>query len=210
MMEIKLPHGSEIKVTFDPGGYIEISAERIQEILKMREDLKAHTKCGANCCSTIARLKTEVASLTERLLETGQSKTYLDQQVTELHSKLALAQRADADLREMIQDLYKQRAARDAEIAELKERVKEPWAEINVSFEDMRRILTDALKVTIGRRLAPEWKPIDSAPMYGMFIVSGGKQGTIVISLRYGATREDFQRLADGSTHWQPLPEPPK
>jgi hypothetical protein len=85
------------------------------------------------------------------------------------------------------------------------------------SFEDMRRIWTDVFKSVVGKRLAPEWRPIETAPKDGtqILVYLGKHYGINIVVVFWQPDGERWmmtaaQPLEVSATHWQPLPEPPK
>lgn len=123
--------------------------------------------------------------------------------------KAELADKEDAwggQIRELEHELGNARQA----YALLKEGVK---VAPEVTFEDMRGILQSALDKLVGKRIAPEWRPINSAPKDETIILVSDGQG--VYEVQWARMCEEWYMLHGdkpiiGPTHWMPLPEPPK
>lgn len=72
----------------------------------------------------------------------------------------------------------------------------------------------DAIREAVGRRIAPEWSPIETAPKDESPILAYSKEGVRAVVVSWGRMCERWCiEGGDGftnPTHWMPLPEPPR
>lgn len=72
--------------------------------------------------------------------------------------------------------------------------------------------IAESIKFALGRRLAPEWQLIDSAPKDGTLILVYNKAFKVVAFWHPGRDcwRNQYQGNVHGPTHWMPLPGSPE